>query len=544
MPFGSSIWSCRSVSLPEAASTVARMRLRLDLHCCAEDGGALPRSLVSVPPSLELVSDLLHHLHRSLLLPPQPLILSIDGFTLLPAQRLADVLRDDDHVQVQLASRSPRLPGRRRNNNTNGALLALPDGNRDSCMVGMFRQQDVIAAGSGFPNFGNINLVKMAGQKRRKADEGLLALPAHTDEKYASDRLPQLECRVYHGEQAKVEPTLAAVEVSSRVDNQNSGLHDPLNIYGKRQRGNRGKKHRVGDTQRSKEPDATFAAGYGAELQHVAATAGCELPDPTVSDLWRPISRPPFAGEIIRFRTREQGSFTGFSAAQCLEVEETNSGMSCTLSSATGSSQALLLDHMFQISVSRAAAPAKSSCNNSRPLAEPLLLPQTQVQTVAEAVRSEPCLQSAVQAAADTETTGDDATVTTKESERPESCLQVDVQLAAPTKTVEVDTTVTAQDPTLAENSLEAAKHLEWVKSAVKRQVDYYFGDTNYDKDNWLRAQADDQGWTSLRLVSKFNRMKEFTRDFQLVQHCAASSSIVELSNCGEFVRRQPCQRW
>jgi len=80
------------------------------------------RWLVSVPSSLELVSDLLHHLHRSLSLPPWPLVLAVDGFALLPAQRLADVLRDDDHLQVQLASRPPRLPGRRRNRDTSGIL--------------------------------------------------------------------------------------------------------------------------------------------------------------------------------------------------------------------------------------------------------------------------------------------------------------------------------------------------------------------------------------------------------------------------------------
>merc|ERR1712129_354749 len=196
--------------------------------------------------------------------------------------------------------------------------------------------------------------------------------------------------------------------------------------------------------------------------------------------------------------------------------------------------------------VSRPAAPAQSSRSGSPPLAAFTPQPQAQVQTAAEAVRPEPRLQATVQAVAAPKALDideADATVTTEEAVRPDSCLQVVVQPAAATESIEVNTTVTAQDPNVVENAVEAAKQLEWIKSAVKRQVDYYFGE-NYAKDNWLRGQADEEGWISLRLVSKFNRMKGFTRDFELVQHCVASSSIVELSDCGEYVRRQPCLGW
>ncbi|CAE7312415.1 pol [Symbiodinium sp. KB8] len=62
-------------------------------------------------------------------------------------------------------------------------------------------------------------------------------------------------------------------------------------------------------------------------------------------------------------------------------------------------------------------------------------------------------------------------------------------------------------------------KHkLEQLRYAIRSQFDYYFGDANYAKDNFLRSQADDDGWTSLRLVAKFNRVRELTEDFEAVQ--------------------------
>ena len=47
------------------------------------------------------------------------------------------------------------------------------------------------------------------------------------------------------------------------------------------------------------------------------------------------------------------------------------------------------------------------------------------------------------------------------------------------------------------------------------------------------------QGWTSLTLVAKFNRMRELTRDYEFVVECAQNSSVVELSQCGYYVRRR-----
>merc|ERR1711972_1248578 len=87
----------------------------------------------------------------------------------------------------------------------------------------------------------------------------------------------------------------------------------------------------------------------------------------------------------------------------------------------------------------------------------------------------------------------------------------------------------------------EEKRNLRWegLINTICRQVDFYFSDENYFKDNFLRSQAYDDGWTSLKLVMRFNKMKELTNSpntLNLVQVCAARSALVEVSECGEWV--------
>ncbi|CAK9038551.1 unnamed protein product [Durusdinium trenchii] len=78
----------------------------------------------------------------------------------------------------------------------------------------------------------------------------------------------------------------------------------------------------------------------------------------------------------------------------------------------------------------------------------------------------------------------------------------------------------------------------EQLRCAIRRQFEFYFGDVNYPKDNFLRSQADDEGWTPLRLVSKFNRVRELTFDLDLIRSCLAESNSVELSDCQDYIRQ------
>lgn len=76
------------------------------------------------------------------------------------------------------------------------------------------------------------------------------------------------------------------------------------------------------------------------------------------------------------------------------------------------------------------------------------------------------------------------------------------------------------------------------LRAAIREQVEFYFGD-NYDTDNFLMSQADQDGWTPFKLVSRFNRMKELTDDMNLIKDCVENSAVVEISDCGRWVRRR-----
>ncbi|CAL1173016.1 unnamed protein product [Cladocopium goreaui] len=78
----------------------------------------------------------------------------------------------------------------------------------------------------------------------------------------------------------------------------------------------------------------------------------------------------------------------------------------------------------------------------------------------------------------------------------------------------------------------------EQLECAIRRQFEFYFGDVNYPKDNFLLSQADEEGWTPLRLVAKFNRVRELTIDLDLIRACLAKSNMLEFSECNTYIRR------
>lgn len=89
---------------------------RVDVGAGARRLGESRRALIAVPTNLLLVSDLLHYVHHSFQMPSQLLTISVDGFTLLAAQRIVDVLRECDVLCVNCSAKRRRVEG----------LLALP----------------------------------------------------------------------------------------------------------------------------------------------------------------------------------------------------------------------------------------------------------------------------------------------------------------------------------------------------------------------------------------------------------------------------------
>mmetsp|Transcript_94788 Transcript_94788/g.300753 ORF Transcript_94788/g.300753 Transcript_94788/m.300753 type:complete len:355 (+) Transcript_94788:366-1430(+) len=215
-----------------------------------------------------------------------------------------------------------------------------------------------------------------------------------------------------------------------------------------------------------------------------------DFPDPANNDLWRPIAREPLQGEFIRFRTVGKGGLSGFRVARCESVADFGGGPCCLLRFPEGSREELPPGQLLQVSVQRTAGPPKAA--------------------------------DATGAQGSSGAGG--AAKGGRGGARPAAAEKPPGKAAEP---------VAEEMPEVARRKTEKLRH------ALQRQVDYYFGEANYAQDNWLRAQADGDGWTSLRLVAKFNRMKELTDDVDLVRSCLKTSQVVELSDCGDYLRRR-----
>jgi lupus La protein len=89
-------------------------------------------------------------------------------------------------------------------------------------------------------------------------------------------------------------------------------------------------------------------------------------------------------------------------------------------------------------------------------------------------------------------------------------------------------------------------------KAFVKRQVEFYFGDSNLPGDKFMRQKAnedpdrpgDGQGWVELQLLCTFQRMRQKKGDMDdeafvaLAAGVLGDSSVVDVSDDGKRVRR------
>ena len=60
-------------------------------------------------------------------------------------------------------------------------------------------------------------------------------------------------------------------------------------------------------------------------------------------------------------------------------------------------------------------------------------------------------------------------------------------------------------------NYLEKDKEL--TKHFIRRQVEFYFCDKNYEKDNFLKKNEDDNGFIPLNVIMNFNKIQMITKD-------------------------------
>ena len=56
----------------------------------------------------------------------------------------------------------------------------------------------------------------------------------------------------------------------------------------------------------------------------------------------------------------------------------------------------------------------------------------------------------------------------------------------------------------------EKLPQVEQRRQAAKFQVEYYFGQTNYRRDEFLKSLEDAEGWIDLSLINNFQKMLAF----------------------------------
>ncbi|KAI8105759.1 hypothetical protein M9434_000341 [Picochlorum sp. BPE23] len=87
--------------------------------------------------------------------------------------------------------------------------------------------------------------------------------------------------------------------------------------------------------------------------------------------------------------------------------------------------------------------------------------------------------------------------------------------------------------------------NVESVMTAVRNQIDYYFSPQNLAKDLFLRSKMDAHGWVELAIIAAFNRVRMLTPDLTIIYSALSSSSVVELSDDGMFLRaRDGYEQW
>ncbi|KAI9851439.1 MAG: hypothetical protein M1838_003628 [Thelocarpon superellum] len=81
--------------------------------------------------------------------------------------------------------------------------------------------------------------------------------------------------------------------------------------------------------------------------------------------------------------------------------------------------------------------------------------------------------------------------------------------------------------------------------SMVSLQLDYYFSVDNLCKDVFLRKHMDSQGFVFLAVILEFNRIRQLTRDMELVRYACLQSRKIELRTGADGMDRlRPREGW
>lgn len=78
------------------------------------------------------------------------------------------------------------------------------------------------------------------------------------------------------------------------------------------------------------------------------------------------------------------------------------------------------------------------------------------------------------------------------------------------------------------------------LKANIKRQIEFYFSDSNFRKDKFLKSQAelDPNGFVPISVLLTFNRLKALTTDVSLIVDVMKHSELVDVSDDGLKLKR------
>ncbi len=110
-------------------------------------------------------------------------------------------------------------------------------------------------------------------------------------------------------------------------------------------------------------------------------------------------------------------------------------------------------------------------------------------------------------------------------SDRPAGCKQYTKTRSAPRK---------------SERRNSCAGTNAAVDPRIKKQVEFYFSDSNLPKDKFLRSKVEEtkEGWVDIELLTTFKRMKDFGATIEAVVAVAKESDFLEASEDGKRIRR------
>uniref|UniRef100_A0A0K0EFC1 HTH La-type RNA-binding domain-containing protein n=1 Tax=Strongyloides stercoralis TaxID=6248 RepID=A0A0K0EFC1_STRER len=79
---------------------------------------------------------------------------------------------------------------------------------------------------------------------------------------------------------------------------------------------------------------------------------------------------------------------------------------------------------------------------------------------------------------------------------------------------------------------------IDQIKSCILRQIEYYLSEENLSKDYFLQQNIDKNGFISLPLLASFPKIKKLTNDIGLVIQAMKSSTVLEMSEDYQRIKR------